>query len=110
DDGPGLDLACNMPVLGCTPSGIGACDPVCQTGCSKCDEKCTINTSGAPACVKWRGAVPPLEACIINNYGQSNQTDDCAPGSVCLRPDPTFPSNWCFAHCATDKDCPGSRC
>lgn len=111
DDGPSLDLACNMPVPGCTPSGSGACDPVCQTGSCKCDEKCTTSSSGVAACVKWKGVQKVFETCTITDYGSPSQNDDCAPGSICLHPDPDDARGaWCFAFCESDDDCPGSRC
>lgn len=113
DDGPGFELGnCVQPL--CTPTipVTGACDPVCQTGCLGCDEKCTIDTTGVAACVKVGGAKKALEGCDIETVPGSNvPRDNCAPGSVCLNPDYISTSSaWCFTLCASDNDCPGSRC
>src|SRR6267142_1478334 len=47
---PDVPQVCNMPVTGCAPVSGGKCDPVCQTGCAGCHEKCSANTSGALTC------------------------------------------------------------
>jgi len=107
DDGPPpLDLACQLPR--CTPSApvAGACDPACQSGCA-CGEKCTIDSTGAAACVKVTDLKQPFEACDIEVVaGSTIRRDNCAAGSICLNPDPiSTASAWCFALCASDNDC-----
>jgi hypothetical protein len=109
--GGGGQLPCFQPKAGCDPADGGdLCDPVCQSGCSGCRDKCSVNTAGALTCApptrtKLAG---PLEACSISNPGTATQADDCAPGSVCVDVDVCFPR--CFVFCRSDQDCPGALC
>jgi len=49
----------------------------------------------------------PLEFCTIINRGLPTQTDDCAPGSVCM---PDGCEDRCYKFCSDDGDCPGAAC
>jgi hypothetical protein len=105
----GMEVACLMPVSGCTPDTTKMCDPVCQSGCAGCQEKCSVNTKGALTCNvagsgRTRGA---FEFCDISSDGFATQTDNCAPGSVC-RTDGC--GTRCYHFCKTDNDCPMSTC
>jgi hypothetical protein len=104
------EVACVGAVPGCTPSSTGVCDPVCQTGC-QCLEKCSISSSGQAACIPVAGPKAPGDPCNVTSYGAPGQFDDCAPGAVCLYPGGTGSGfSYCFALCASDDTCPGSRC
>ncbi len=110
----GVDVppVCNQPVPGCTADTTKICDPTCQSGCTGCHQKCSINTKGALTCNepsatgRLRGL---LEPCDITSVDAPSQTDSCAPGLVC-RLDGCSPSGRCYAFCKADKDCPSSQC
>jgi len=109
-DASSTETACEEPVPGCVPIATGVCDPVCQTGCA-CHEKCTISSDGVPACLPVNGQQTAGQSCSFNNYSAPNQNDNCAPGSVCLRPGgPGDAVAYCFKLCASDDACPGARC
>jgi hypothetical protein len=109
---PDLGPMCIVAPMGCTPlAGATTCDLLCQTGCPKCDQKCSVNTTtGAPTC---NAPMPGLarnmgESCTPVSQGTASQTDNCKPGLVC------FPSvqcgSSCVKFCRVDADCPGSGC
>jgi hypothetical protein len=102
-------VACLMPVPGCTADTTKMCDPVCQSGCTGCQDKCSVNSKGALTCnVAGNGRTRgPFEFCDITSDGVAAQTDNCAPGSVC-RPDGC--GFRCYHFCKTDNDCPMSAC
>jgi hypothetical protein len=99
--------SCPEPNLPCSRSpAAGICDPVCQRGgCNWCTEKCTYvfdGTAAQPACVSKTGnGVFPVSC----KYAK--QSDDCAPGSICLPPSVGDPTPYCFRLCAGTADCPG---
>jgi hypothetical protein len=101
---------CPAPSLpGCAPAGAGACDPVCQTGgCDWCSQKCsfayTPDGGVAPTCTRKGTAVFP-QACSSTAAGSVRQSDDCAPGSVCLPPVIGDRPTYCFALCRSRADC-----
>jgi hypothetical protein len=101
------DVACLKPVSGCTPQA-GMCDPLCQTGCG-CQEKCSVNTAGALTCNQISGSLIRTEgqSCDQVSLGTTSQTDDCAPGLVCLD---RGCNPQCSKLCRVDADCPGSTC
>jgi hypothetical protein len=109
-DGGGSETggAC-MPVPGCVSDGTKMCDPVCQTGCASCQEKCSANSAGTYTCNVPLPLRPKQlgEACNISSLGLPSQTDDCSPGLVC-RPDAC--SSRCYKFCKSDADCPNSTC
>ena len=100
---------CNVSVTGCAPSSSGKCDPVCQTGCMGCHEKCASNTAGTLTCnVPLNTRARQLgENCDIASKGEAAQTDNCAPGLLCL--DDACGSR-CYHYCKSDADCPMSTC
>jgi hypothetical protein len=110
---PPVDMGapvCLMPVQGCTADTTKMCDPVCQSGCTGCQEKCSVNSKGALTCNvagagRTRGA---FEFCDISSDGSAAQKDNCAPGSVC-RVD-GCPQPRCYHFCKTNDDCPKSAC
>jgi hypothetical protein len=108
DDGSPGDLDCT-PLPECSATETAACAPACQTSCT-CQEKCTISGSGVAICQKVAGGRKPRETCTVKNYGSPTQSDDCVPGSVCIRPDPTDGRGWCFAFCGSDAACDNARC
>jgi hypothetical protein len=102
------EVACFTPVKGCVPQVASGCDPMCQTGCG-CQTKCSVSTMGVVACNAplSSGNRQVGDSCDISSQGMPNQTDNCAPGLVCV----TVPcGNKCFAFCRTDADCPNSTC
>lgn len=104
------EVSCLQAVPGCIPSSTGVCDPVCQTGCG-CQEKCSFSSTGEVACVPALGQNAPSAPCNVDSYGAPGQTDDCAPGNVCLYPGGTGTTRrYCFALCSSDDNCPSSRC
>jgi hypothetical protein len=94
----------NQPCFGSPATGI--CDPVCQhRGCNWCKEKCSYvfdGTSAQPACVSSTGqGVFPVSC----KYAK--QSDDCAPGSICLPPALGDTTPYCFQLCTLAADCLG---
>jgi hypothetical protein len=94
----------------CTPSDGGLCDPFCQTGCG-CHEKCSVNTVGDLTCNPPRASGFPrglMQDCMeVLSSGTKQQTDNCAPGSVCID-EGCYPR--CFQFCRNDGDCTNSSC
>jgi hypothetical protein len=104
------DVPCvNVPIAGCAADTSKGCDPVCQSGCSTCGQKCSSNTNGAPTCNVPLPTRPKGlgEACAIASASSSAQTDDCAPGLVCVMD--TCASR-CYKFCKSDMDCGASTC
>jgi len=103
------ETMCLQPVAGCTPTSTGMCDPVCQTGCGGCRQKCSVNSNGALTCndPTMNGSKQVMEACSINSDGFASQTDNCAPGLVCVADECT---SRCYKFCQTDNDCTNSSC
>jgi hypothetical protein len=101
-------MMCNMPVQGCTADTTKKCDPVCQTGCG-CHEKCSANTMGTLTCNVPLNLRPKQlgEGCNPSSLGTAAQTDDCAPGLVCVN---DACNARCYKFCKTDLDCPMSTC
>lgn len=91
----------------CTP-GAGMCDPYCQSGCG-CRQKCSINTLENLTCQPVGGGGTPAiyEACVIQFQGASNQTDNCAPGQVCVIDNC---ARHCYEFCRNDNDCTNAAC
>src|SRR5205823_9531437 len=96
-------MICFQPVAGCMP-GTGSCDPNCQTGCGGCRQKCSVNSNGALTCNDPRTngfAKQVMEPCTIDSDGFPSQTDNCAPGLVCVA-DECTPR--CYKFCQTNND------
>ena len=87
----------------------GMCDPVCNTGCADCHAKCSVNSNGVPTCnrlVPEPSVATPkgvLANCTQNAVGGTKQTDNCAPGAVCLGLE--CPSARCYRFCRVNADC-----
>jgi hypothetical protein len=96
---------CYQPVPGCAAdAGGGKCDPFCQSGCGGCKEKCSVNGMGALTCNPLgEGAVKQEgQGCNVVNENQAAQTDNCAPGLVCVV---ETCSAICARFCRVDADC-----
>jgi hypothetical protein len=103
------DAPCAIkPVMSCTPAA-GKCDPLCQTGCDGCHQKCSVNTKGTLTCNE--PSEPPElqegDTCEPASTDTDQQTDACAPGLVCVD---RSCKNECAKLCRSDADCPGSTC
>jgi hypothetical protein len=113
-DIPDMGQVCFQPRPNCdSPDAGGTCDPFCQTGCTGCKQKCSVNTVGALTC---NDVVPgtlrnEFQACNINGSG-AGQTDACAPGLVCLEDACGAAPGLgrCYKFCRDDNDCPNSQC
>lgn len=113
----GMAIVC-LPAVADTNCGTGGtvdaggmCDPVCNTGCKSCDEKCSVNTAGAETCNAPLAGPPPalFGTCTQRALaGAASQTDNCAPGQVCLKL--TICGTQCFQFCRSDADCNGTSC
>ncbi len=104
-------LVCITPPSSCTATApAGMCDLFCQTGCPRCDEKCSVDTKGDRTCnAMTTGALVRQigDSCTPVSQGTTDQTDNCAPGLVCLSG--TCGSN-CYKFCRENTDCPSSEC
>ena len=112
DTGDEAGITCTAPsVPSCPPSDAGICDPVCQTGgCNWCAQKCSYVLSPAgdgvePTCTSMGKGVFP-QICTVRAAGASQQSDDCAPGSICLAPTIGDSLTYCFDLCRSQADCP----
>jgi hypothetical protein len=104
------DVACFEALPNCTP-GSGLCDPVCQSGCSGCRDKCSVNTAGALTCNPPTTTMFPrtlMQSCTTESEGTGQQTDNCAPGLACLGEQSCFAR--CFQFCQNDGECANSTC
>jgi hypothetical protein len=101
--------ACFEARQGCERSMGGICDPYCQAGC-ECGQKCSVNTAGEATCnpPSLPTLVGTLEACTIYSSGSPSQSDDCAPGHVCVEGETCSPR--CFRFCRSDRDCDNAYC
>jgi hypothetical protein len=94
---------CLGPVMCSSSKSSGACDLVCQQGC-KCNERCTVGTSGV-TCVE--ATAPPRgdgETCDA-------RTDNCRAGSICLEEVRSECGAHCYRFCRAHADCgTRSRC
>lgn len=87
-----------------TPAAV--CDPYCRSGCG-CSNRCSVTAAGLLTCnAPGSAALAVGQTCSILSSGMPVQTDDCAPGLVCL---PGCGMR-CFQFCRTDADCPQSSC
>ena len=94
----------------CQPSDAGKCDPVCNTGCGACYDKCSVNTNGDLTCNAPSSGPPVglLQPCSQYSFG-SAQPDNCEPGSVCLNV--SVCQGRCYQFCRTNADCSnGATC
>jgi hypothetical protein len=119
----GVDHACLDPIASCQPTDAGLCDPVCNTGCGQCYEKCATDSTGALMCnspcktINGKTVCPPpagtqlygvLQLCDQFSIG-SKPTDDCAPGETCIQANNC--GNRCYKYCRNSNDCTnGASC
>jgi hypothetical protein len=103
DAGPCLDAIAN-----CQPSDAGMCDPVCNTRCGECHQKCSVNTNGDLTC-----NAPYPAGSAVGVFGQCSQmstgpdqTDNCAPGEFCYAAGEC--GSRCVRICRTNSDCPNN--
>ena len=116
-DSTPADLLCEAPSMpSCMAESKGICDPVCQTGdCDWCGQKCSYVYAAeqgevVPACV-GTGTGTLTRPCTVSSSGSERQSDDCAPGSICLAPDDDSGPTYCFGLCRSQADCLfGSPC
>jgi hypothetical protein len=102
---------CYPPRDSCTP-GSGMCDPFCRTGCG-CREKCSVNTDGALTCNELAPGQQRtlMQPCQIQSAKTLDQTDQCAPGLVCLEDSCSGGSSGrCYQFCRTNADCTDAPC
>jgi hypothetical protein len=104
------EAACVVPPPLCAPVDAGArCDPKCQSGCG-CNQKCSSNSAGTFTC---NAPIAPAtrmttQSCDIQSPGTAQQTDNCAPGLVCVAD--LCQDQRCYQFCTADQDCPNSTC
>ncbi len=113
-DGGPLDVPPDRPCTGaiasCPSTDAGLCDPVCNTGCGQCFEKCSVNTAGALTC---NAPTPGVSVGIFGQCAQVNsgpdQTDNCAPGEFCFTNGEC--GSRCYQFCRVSTDCAnGASC
>jgi len=112
-DAGGVDRPCTGAIASCpsTDAGTGKCDPVCNTGCGECYQKCSVNTNGQPTCNEPMGPRSPglLGACDQTSPSGLAQTDDCQPGQLCANTNTCGAR--CYQFCRTSSDCSnGATC
>jgi hypothetical protein len=110
DASDAYDGPCFEALPGCTP-GPGMCDPVCQSGCTGCRDKCSINTVGALTCNPPTVLMYPrtlMQSCTPDSEGMGRQSDNCEPGLVCIGEQSCFAR--CFKFCKNDGDCTNATC
>jgi len=105
-DGGGIDRPCTGAVASCQPSDAGLCDPVCNTGCGACYQKCSVNGNGALTCNAPMGPRSPalLGPCDQTSTFSLDETDDCQPGQLCANTNSCGAR--CYKFCRTSSDCP----
>jgi len=115
-----IDAPCVGPVSqGCVApadAAVGMCDPVCNTGCGQCYQKCSVSPAGDLTCnTPYNPSIPPLGVlagpCQTSQFSgdPSTQTDNCQPGTVCIQHNVCGPR--CYQFCRKDTDCqPNASC
>ncbi len=108
----GVDRPCTGEVPNCQPAdgGTGICDPVCNTGCGACYQKCSVDSTGALTCNELympnEKPVGLLSFCSATSPANPlGETDNCGPGEVCIAGS-TCPDR-CYQFCRTNADCQG---
>jgi hypothetical protein len=86
------------------------CDPVCNTGCSQCYQKCSVAPTGDLTCnTPYMPTLPPLGVlagpCQTSQSSgdPTTQTDNCQPGTACVQHNVCGPR--CYQFCRADTDC-----
>jgi hypothetical protein len=116
DAGP--DAPCLNQVSGCSAPGpdAGMCDPVCNTGCGQCSQKCSVNPVGGLTCNQVYMPGTPLVGVLAGpcqtmqtTSDPSTYTDNCQEGSTCV--DHNACRSRCYRICRANSDCaPGASC
>lgn len=104
-------VVCLPQISNCNGADAGRCDPVCNTGCSSCDQKCSVNSAGTMTCNAPAGTPAGfMQACQITQKGAdvSTETDNCGPGQVCIQP--TTCGQLCYQFCRVNSDCASNNC
>lgn len=96
----------------CSVSSATCTDDI---GCAACEQKCSyvVGPSGIDiqaSCVTPDGDLGEFEECHIQREGTKDQSDDCGPGQICLRPSGSEEVKFCFRLCATSADCIRAEC
>jgi hypothetical protein len=89
----------------------GTCDPVCQSGCGGCRDKCSINTVGALTCNPATAMTAPRalgQTCSVDSEGMTKQNDNCERGLICIAEQSCVAR--CFKFCRNDSECTDSTC
>jgi hypothetical protein len=110
-DAGGVDRPCIGAIAGCQPTDAGLCDPVCNTGCGQCYQKCSFNTNGALTCNDlYPPNQPPvglLQFCSpYSPADPTGQSDNCGPGQICANGSACGVPR-CYRFCRRDSDCTG---
>lgn len=114
-DGGGIDRPCTGAIASCQPSDAGLCDPVCNTGCGHCYEKCSVNGNGALTCNEpfktslTAGGLLQLCSQYAVATDPTTQSDNCGPGQVCVNANNCGAR--CYQFCRESSDCSnGASC
>jgi hypothetical protein len=101
---------CLSQVTPCAAGGTGMCDPVCNTGCGKCYQKCSVDPIGELTCNPVFMPGSPLLGVLAgpcqtmqNTSDPSTHTDNCQPGTACIPHNACGPR--CYQFCRTNTDC-----
>lgn len=111
----GVDRPC-LPAVAdpnCPASvDAGLCDPVCNNGCN-CYEKCSVNTNAALTCnaPHVTAQIPAVGLLAFCSQYQpadpTRQSDNCAPGEICINGSACQPGPRCYQFCRGNSDCQG---
>gem|GEM_PF-934739 len=114
-DAGGVDRPCTGAIASCPSTDAGLCDPVCNTGCGECYQKCSVNTIGASTCNEpykttlTAGGLLQLCSQYAVATDPTTQSDNCGPGQVCLEPNNCGAR--CYQFCRSNSDCTnGASC
>jgi hypothetical protein len=98
------------PFSSCAPpssaSSGGACDPVCQSGCS-CTQRCQLLGDQAGS-YSFACQTPPTGTSLDSFQPCDTSNDLCQPGLLCLSPPPSSTGcvPQCYRYCRQNSDCP----
>jgi len=89
----------------------GTCTEPASDPCASCNQKCSyvggVGGVTQAACVMLSGTKALYEECGVFREGTKDQTDNCAAGSICLRPSGSEQVTFCFKLCRDSTQCPG---
>lgn len=101
----GTNPMCLGPLPGTTPQNTGMCDPVSQTGCADCTQRCNI-VGKMQVCQN-----PPAAGNKVSELCSFSPTDTCDPGLICLGELQPVCGAHCYRYCRKDGDCTdGAHC